>query len=131
VADPDELLDRRQQGSRGCRGCGKPTSPSTPSPEPAVIDHPLIATQQHTCIACPDQWEGTLIDGQRFYFRYRGGIASLGVTGDGTDPAEDPGEVCMEHGEPLQGSFDSDDERSQVFAELLRRRFPFDDRKDH
>jgi hypothetical protein len=27
----------------------------------------------------PSQWEGTLKDGRQFYFRYRGGVASLGI----------------------------------------------------
>lgn len=86
------------------------------------IAHPLVATQQRTCGACPEQWEGTLTDGHLFYFRYRHGWASLGVALPGADPVDDPGEVGVEHGEPLQGAFDSDDARSEVFGQLTRRR---------
>ncbi|MFI2663325.1 hypothetical protein [Micromonospora carbonacea] len=86
------------------------------------IDHPLIATQQQTCWVCPDQWEGTLTNGSLFYYRYRSGWASLGIAAPGGEPAADPGEVGVAWGDPLQGAFDSDNDRTRVFTLLLRRR---------
>jgi hypothetical protein len=81
--------------------------------------HPLVATEEMTCVACPEQWEGTLRDGRHFYFRYRGGRASLGL-GIGPESAvDDPHEARVRHGDSLQGIFGSDDDRRAVFAELL------------
>lgn len=39
----------------------------------------ILANATLTCPRNPEQWEGTLPDGRRFYFRYRDGWASLGV----------------------------------------------------
>lgn len=44
----------------------------------------LVATDKQTCGACPTQWEGRLKDGRDFYFRYRWGVAYLGVSGTGS-----------------------------------------------
>lgn len=32
---------------------------------------------EQTCVACPSQWEGNLIDGRMFYARYRWGVLSV------------------------------------------------------
>jgi hypothetical protein len=37
-----------------------------------------VATLEHTCEACPSQWEGTLDDGTHFYVRYRGARLRIG-----------------------------------------------------
>jgi hypothetical protein len=37
-----------------------------------------IASLDHTCEACPSQWEGTLEDGTAFYVRYRGARLRIG-----------------------------------------------------
>lgn len=83
-----------------------------------MIDHPLIAEQTQTCWACPEQYEGRLLNGLYFYFRYRNGYAGLAcgwvynnVIG-GTD-------VGMNHGDSLQGVFDSPEDRAAVFTQLL------------
>lgn len=38
-----------------------------------------IVTIRCTCGACPTQYEGTLDDGNAFYFRYRWGFAEVGI----------------------------------------------------
>jgi len=35
---------------------------------------------EHTCWACPSQWEGTLTDGRMFYIRYRWGHLTFYVS---------------------------------------------------
>lgn len=47
-----------------------------------VINHPDVAEQRLTCEACPVQIEGRLTDGRWFYFRYRYGVARLGIAAD-------------------------------------------------
>lgn len=37
-----------------------------------------VASLDHTCEACPSQWEGTLDDGTHFYVRYRGARLRIG-----------------------------------------------------
>ena len=94
-----------------------------------MIDHSLIAVQEQTSYACPDQWQGTLIGGQHFYFRYRSGWASLGLGATPHAAVADPAEVGVGHGDGLQGVFESDDDRSAVFAKLLARRLPIGGRR--
>lgn len=95
-----------------------------------TLEHPAIATAEQTCIACPDQWEGTLTDGRHFYFRLRSGIASLalgptrtavaGITRpDQPERGSGVAVTVMRHGDGLTGAFDSDDERSEVFRRLF------------
>jgi hypothetical protein len=36
----------------------------------------------HTCIACPSQWEGTTVDGKELYVRYRWGILRIDLDGE-------------------------------------------------
>lgn len=85
--------------------------------------HPLVATATQTCFACPEQWEGTLIDGSHFYFRYRHGVASLGVGPDEGSAVDDPNEVSMRYGDSMQGILDGAESRRAAFAELMLRRF--------
>jgi hypothetical protein len=82
------------------------------------VRNPQINTSTQTCFACPEQYEGQLVDGRRFYFRYRNGWASLAVGGDDVSGRQDVG---MAVGDGLQGIFDSPEQRDQVFAELLER----------
>lgn len=49
-----------------------------------TIGHPAVATEIQTCGACPEQWDGTLVDGRHFYYRLRHGSARLGL---GDNPA--------------------------------------------
>lgn len=82
------------------------------------INHPLVATTTQTCFACPEQYEGRLVDSRWFYFRYRHGWASLAVGHD--YDAVMGGEDCSVNvGDSLQGEFDSPEQRDQVFAQLL------------
>jgi hypothetical protein len=83
-----------------------------------VIDNPLIAEQHQTCYGCPDQWEGRLLSGEFFYFRYRSGWASLAV-GHDADAVSGRQDVGMGHGDGLQGIFESAEARTAVFNKLL------------
>ncbi len=86
------------------------------------MDHPMIETATQTCFGCPDQWEGTLTSGEHFYFRYRWGWASLGLGDNPQAASHDPAEAAAQHGDSLQGVFDSDAERLAVFTTLLKDR---------
>lgn len=83
------------------------------------MEHPAVATATLTCGACPVQYEGQLLDGRHFYFRYRWGRATLGIGATPDAAAEDPDEVGLTVGDNLRGVFDSDEERDAVFARLL------------
>lgn len=74
-----------------------------------------VAESDMTSSACPEQYSGTLVDGQPFYFRYRSGYASLAVGAD----CEGRRDVGVEHGDRLQGIFDSAEDRDRVFTQLL------------
>lgn len=93
----------------------------------ATLDHPAVAAADQTCIACPEQWEGTLTDGRAFYFRFRHSRAQLGVGADQnaavTDAFSRP-HLLLERTEPGRagrGIFNSPAERLATFAELLDR----------
>lgn len=64
----------------------------------------LVTTYTLTCGACPTQYEGTLHDGRCFYFRYRGGIASLGIGDSAAAAVADPNTVEDRIGDYLDGS---------------------------
>jgi hypothetical protein len=87
------------------------------------LRNPHVVEQEMTCGGCPVQIEGRLDDGRHFYFRYRWGVAALGF-GDTPQAAVDEqfggcGEY-MDHGDSLQGVFDSDTDLNEVFGQLLQ-----------
>lgn len=82
----------------------------------------FVREYEQTCGACPEQYEGVLHDGRHFYFRYRYGVASLGVGRDNGSAICDPNEVRMAVSDGLQGIFDSPQQRDEVFAQLFARR---------
>jgi hypothetical protein len=88
-----------------------------------VITHPLVASQKRTSGACPEQYEGQLTDGRWFYFRYRFGWATLGL-GPNIDTAVDNAHRSegVGWGDKLQGEFDSTEDCTNVFSQLLVRR---------
>lgn len=82
----------------------------------------IVADDKQTCQACPTQWEGTLKDGRKFYFRYRWGNAYLGVSSPEHSPIwakETPGgvEAVVVRGDGLDGYL-TDDEYREVFVKL-------------
>jgi hypothetical protein len=81
--------------------------------------HPAMASARMTCNACPEQWEGKLVDGRWFYFRYRSDVASLGLASTewGAVEASFGNETVVGNGS-LAGVFESAEQRSAVFAEL-------------
>ncbi len=90
-----------------------------------TLGHPAILSERMTCGACPEQWEGVLVNGVHFYFRYRFGRAQLGV---GTTP-DNAAEYAMMHqgvvvSDSLSGMFTDQAVRVRVFAELFGRIYP-------
>lgn len=83
-----------------------------------MITHLIVSTARQTCSACPDQWEGELIDGRLFYFRYRCGEASIAV-GSTREQVDGRQHVTLKHGDSLDGAFKDDAERNAVFADLV------------
>lgn len=84
------------------------------------VQHPLVASSVQTCYGCPDQYEGKLIDGRWFYFRYRHGWASLAVSDDYNEVVG-RSDVGVAVGDGLQGVFEDAEQRDRIFAELLTR----------
>lgn len=69
-----------------------------------TVFNDLLSTCTQTCMACPTQYEGTLHDGRHWYYRYRHGVAFLGVARTLDQAVDDPlGEVEFIGG-PLDGS---------------------------
>lgn len=86
-----------------------------------MINHPLVADCEQTCGACPEQYSGHLVDGREFYYRYRHGVAGLGVSSDirpHTRGHVDEGTAISDGDD---GVFDSPEQRDAVFALLLDR----------
>lgn len=95
------------------------------------INHPMIATQERTCDALPEAYQGILVDGRHFVFRYRFGIARLSI-GPSEDEARWAGSPLRRNypqptntkyavlplGGDLQGHFDSCEQRDWVFSQL-------------
>lgn len=79
---------------------------------------PRVASSVLTCSVCPEQYEGKLVDGRWFYFRYRSGFAALAI-GHDYDAVMGRQDVGGAVGDGLQGVFDSEEQRDRVFAELL------------
>lgn len=57
-------------------------------------------------------------DGRWFYYRYRGGHASLALGAD-RDAVLGRHDVIVQVGDGLQGCFDSEQQRERVFVALL------------
>jgi hypothetical protein len=77
----------------------------------------LVVEDEQTCYACPTQWEGRLTDGRYFYFRYRGGWASLAL-GDSAGEVAGRCDHEMQIGGYFDGSMD-DGEYHKTFLSLL------------
>lgn len=84
------------------------------------LDHPLVEESKLTSWACPEQYEGTLTTGETFYFRYRCGVASVGVGPDLNSAVHDSfhHELTVSE-DPLEGNFSSISIRDETFATLL------------
>lgn len=79
----------------------------------------IVETETETCNACPLQFEGTMVDGRQFYFRYRWGHAFLGIGRTLQEAIHDDG-VSFEIGAELDGWMSrSDYEKTFVSLYLL------------
>lgn len=82
--------------------------------------HPSISRAVMTCVACPEQYEGELVDGRAFYFRLRHGRAWLGAGVDQEHAADDAMvRPPVPYGDSLTGAFESAEDRAAVFETLL------------
>lgn len=84
-----------------------------------------ISSERMTCTACPEQWEGELRGGLNFYFRYRHGHVTLGIGGTVSEAITAASQedgwtgAGRSHGDGLQGVFDSEEDRDEVFTSML------------
>lgn len=86
------------------------------------LKHPVIDRAELACIACPELWEGDLIDGSTFRLRYRNGWASLTVsTPVDVYPYRTERTDGEQVGDGLAGIFEDDAQRNAVFARLYAR----------
>lgn len=83
--------------------------------------HDVVLAHEWTCYYCPAQVEGVLKDGRCFYFRYRWGVAALGVGDSLGEANRDPNRVSLDYGDAFGGVL-SQDEFVGLFMRLLRRR---------
>ncbi len=79
-----------------------------------MLDHPAVTDAKMTCLACPEMWEGDLVDGSTFRLRYRHGWASLTIWRPDGEKLEAGDQV----GDSLEGIFDSTEQRNLVFHRL-------------
>jgi len=71
---------------------------------------------KQTCVACPSQWEGNLIDGRMFYARYRWGALSIELS---KEPTNDVYKAMGKDGnliysEQLGGRYDGSMEQAEL-----------------
>ncbi len=84
------------------------------------MDNPAVLGWECTCESCPEQYEGLLVDGRWFYFRYRFGRAELGL-GDTLDAAvwDSIGRRSVRVGDKYDGRFIDEAQRNRIFDALL------------
>lgn len=87
---------------------------------PPARQLPNTIESRQTCGGCPEQYEGRLIDGRFFYFRYRHGRAELGIGATLEDAVRSSAyQQVLIVNDRLSGMFDSEDSRDEVFKQLL------------
>lgn len=85
-----------------------------------------ISSYEQTSVACPEQYEGQLIDGQAFFFRLRHGTAKLGIGATVEEARTDRYASYLHHGDSNTGIFNSEQERDLSFYALLNDRYERD-----
>ena len=83
-----------------------------------------------TCAACPSLWEGFLIDGRRFYARYRRGHFTFYIYEEGEDSDEyNTPVISLEYGEVWCGVMETetmyDIVRTSILYTLKRLEYKF------
>lgn len=90
-----------------------------------MTSHDDVVSEQQTSVACPTQWQGQLVDGRHFYFRYRSGIAHLGFGSTEEEAVDDTidgvGAFGVSAGDDLDG-YMTDDEYAAAFDLLCTTR---------
>lgn len=86
-----------------------------------MLTDPRIDNYTQTGYGCPEQYEGELLTGEFFYFRYRNGYASLYLSWYEIPhgPIEADVHTGIGVGDSLQGIFDDDEQRNGTFKLLL------------
>lgn len=85
------------------------------------LTDPRIDNYRQTGFSCPESYEGELLTGEFFYFRYRNGCASLYLSWYiiPHGPLSADVYTSMDVGDDLQGIFESDEQRNGTFKKLL------------
>jgi hypothetical protein len=68
-----------------------------------MLYNEVVDEAEQTGYGCPTQWEGKLKDGRSFYFRYRGGTATLGIGANIDEAIGDAKESWLAYGDALDG----------------------------
>lgn len=86
-----------------------------------MLTDPRIDDCKQTSYACPEQYEGKITTGEFFFFHYRNGYASLGLSWIGVpySSTEADAGTGINVGDSLQGIFDDDAQRNGTFKLLL------------
>lgn len=86
-----------------------------------MLTDPRIDNYKQTCYGCPEQYEGQLLTGEFFYFRYRNGCASLYLSWYAVPYGPESADAYegMSVGDNLQGIFEDDKQRNGTFKKLL------------
>lgn len=79
-----------------------------------------VTDYRETCEACLTQYEGTLKDGRRFYFRYRFAKASLGFGETDDEAVHDSFRWVLRHSDEPYDGYVSEDEFKELFVQLVR-----------
>lgn len=100
--------------------------------EPDFAFPDVQTERRRTATACPTQYEGSLPDGRRYYFRYRSGRAVLGLGQTDEDAVMDAVDRLergdhLRLGDRLDGEL-SEDQFECAAARLLRAREQMEDR---
>jgi hypothetical protein len=79
-----------------------------------------VSTLKKTCLACPSQWEGALVDGRAVYARFRHGHLSVGI-GETIEQAvssamSDGALYNREVGDGLDGFMDLEDLKAHLYG---------------
>lgn len=89
-----------------------------PMMDPVDLGDTRVDTAWWTSSRCPDQYEGRLHDGRWFYFRYRWGLAYVGIGATLGDAIGDEHDQ-QAYGGYLDGEWPDTATRNRAFTRLL------------
>lgn len=78
-----------------------------------------VVQVEMTCLGCPEQYRGRLIDRRLFYFRFRHGAAFLGLGWDEKETVLGAPGLWSTVTDGDDGVFTSERQRNEVFSSML------------